>query len=194
MDAKTYLRESERTAAGDYHGNLVDPAQLDFMLQSVVANGRWADRIKRALFYAKVGESVADRWKTTSLSHNPELKDLVHSMLGCVTESAEIAEHVRAVLTGAGNLDKVNVREELGDLLWYVALGLRYIDSDFEETFESNIAKLRVRFPDKFTEEAAIDRDLVSERLILEEVRKVEDTTPIDSVVKLVPAELDPQP
>ena len=90
-------------------------------------------------------------------------------MLGCVTESAEIAEHVRDVLTGEMPQDGVNLKEEFGDVLWYVALGLRFLQTDFGETFETNIAKLRARFPDKFTEAAAIDRDVAAERSLLEQ-------------------------
>ena len=167
MDAIEYLRDSARTASGEFHAEIVNPAEVDFMLQAVIAAGGWADRLKRALFYGKkLGPS---RWGTTSVSLKPELADLVHAMFGCVTESAEIAEHVRAVLTGAKPLDGVNLKEEFGDTLWYVALGLRFLQTDFGETFATNIAKLRKRFPDKFTEQAAIDRDLAGERAVLEQ-------------------------
>ena len=99
----------------------------------------------------------------------PELADLIHAMLGCVTELAEIAEHVRDVLTGEMPQDGVNLKEEFGDVLWYVALGPRFLQTDFGETFETNIAKLRARFPEKFTEAAAINRDLDAERAVLEQ-------------------------
>lgn len=39
---------------------------------------------------------------------------------------------------------------------------------DFQECLYKNIAKLKVRFPDKFTEEAALNRDLDQERMVLE--------------------------
>jgi NTP pyrophosphatase (non-canonical NTP hydrolase) len=167
MDANQYLRESARTAAGAFHAEIVNPAEVDFMLQAVIAAGGWADRIKRALFYGKkLGDS---RWSTGSVSLKPELADLIHAMLGGITEAAEVAEHVRDVLTGAKPLDAVNLKEEFGDVLWYVALGLRFLQTTFGETFDTNIAKLRARFPDKFTEAAAIDRDLAAERAVLEQ-------------------------
>ena len=167
MDARDYLRESARTAAGTFHQDLVNPAEMDFMLQAVIAGGGWADRIKRALFYGK--KLGPTRWSTSSVSLVPELADLIHAILGCITESAEIAEHVRDVLTGAKPLDAVNLKEEIGDVLWYVALGLRFLQTNFGETFDNNIAKLRARFPDKFTEAAAIDRDLAAELAVLEQ-------------------------
>ena len=39
---------------------------------------------------------------------------------------------------------------------------------NFEECLDLNINKLKIRFPDKFTEENALNRDLVSERKELE--------------------------
>jgi NTP pyrophosphatase (non-canonical NTP hydrolase) len=169
MDATDYLRESARTAAGGFHAEIVNPAEVDFMLQAVIAAGGWADRIKRALFYGT--NPGPSRWSTSSVNLKPELADLIHAMLGCVTESAEIAEHVRDVLTGTKPLDAVNLKEEFGDNLWYVALGLRFLLTDFGETFDTNIAKLRKRFPDKFTEQAAVTRDLDGERAVLEQAQ-----------------------
>ena len=53
MDAIEYLRDSARTASGVFHAEIVNPAEVDFMLQAVITAGGWADRIKRALFYGK---------------------------------------------------------------------------------------------------------------------------------------------
>ncbi len=167
MDNKEYLRESARTAAGTYHEHLVTAPELDFMLQAVIQASQWADRVKRALFYGKSIETTRV-FSTTSLQHRPEISDIMHAMLGCVTEAGELAEHVRDVLGGAKPLDRTNLVEEFGDQLWYIALGLRALPSDFEEAFAVNIAKLRKRFPDKFTTEAALNRDLGGERAVLE--------------------------
>jgi NTP pyrophosphatase (non-canonical NTP hydrolase) len=176
MDAKQYLRDSTRTASGAFHAEIVNPAEVDFMLQAVIAAGGWADRIKRALFYGKkLGDS---RWSTGSVSLVPEMADLIHAMLGGITEAAEVAEHARDVLTGAKPLDSVNLAEEFGDQLWYIALGLRYLDSNFGEAFDANIAKLRKRYPDKFTEAAAMDRDIAAERAVLEQATIVPADAP----------------
>jgi hypothetical protein len=39
-----------------------------------------------------------------------------------------------------------------------------------EKCLENNIAKLKIRFPDKFDAEKAINRDLASERAELEKI------------------------
>lgn len=169
MDSNTYLRDSSRTVSTQYHQELVTANEIDFMLQAVLAAGAWADRVKRGLFYGSAFAPRTGGGSTTSSVHKPELADLLHAVLGCVTESAEMAEHLLDVLRGKKALDVVNVVEEIGDIEWYVALALRFTGAqDHGDAWTRNIAKLRARFPDKFTEEAAVTRDLVAERAVLE--------------------------
>lgn len=49
------------------------------------------------------------------------------------------------------------------------ALALNALGSDFGSVMERNIEKLKARYPDKFTEDKATNRDLDTERKILEE-------------------------
>ena len=65
-------------------------------------------------------------------------------------------------------LDMVNVKEEAGDILWYLAVLFDEIGTDFESEMKRVIKKLQKRFPDKFTESGAYERDIKSEREILE--------------------------
>ena len=67
------------------------------------------------------------------------------------------------------DLDKVNLREEAGDLLWYISIMLDVLGTTYEECMQINIEKLAARYPNKFTEEDAIKRDLKKERKILEQ-------------------------
>lgn len=94
--------------------------------------------------------------------------DLQHAAMGMVTEAAEFTDMLKKSIFYGKPLDKVNLKEEIGDLLWYAALALRALDSDFESVMERNIEKLKARYPLKFTEENAVCRDLEKEREILE--------------------------
>lgn len=49
-----------------------------------------------------------------------------------------------------------------------VYITCRAYDIDFEQMLEININKLKARYPEKFTEEAALNRDLEQERNVLE--------------------------
>ena len=49
------------------------------------------------------------------------------------------------------------------------------LEIDFWQALTNNISKLQVRYPEKFTEEAALNRDLVAERAELEKVSDCPD-------------------
>lgn len=97
-----------------------------------------------------------------------EMIDLLHAGIGLATEGGEFLDALKKSIFYGKELDKVNLAEELGDVLWYVAMALRALGTDFEEQMEININKLKLRYPDKFTEEKAEVRDLTSERELLE--------------------------
>ena len=94
--------------------------------------------------------------------------DLLHAAIGMQTEAAEFSDMLKKHIFYGKPLDKVNLKEELGDQLWYIAMALRALDTTFEAVMERNIEKLKARYPDKFTEELAENRDLDKEREILE--------------------------
>ena len=97
-----------------------------------------------------------------------KMVDLLHSGIGLATESGEFLDALKKTIFYGKQLDEVNLAEELGDLLWYIALAMNALDTDFEEQMQINIDKLKLRYPDKFTEEAAEVRDLAAERKLLE--------------------------
>lgn len=49
---------------------------------------------------------------------------------------------------------------------WYAIA--KFLGIDTEKALYNNLAKLKVRFPDKFSEDAALNRDLIAERKELE--------------------------
>jgi len=58
--------------------------------------------------------------------------------------------------------------------MWYIAILLRQFGGEgiFEEILETNINKLKARYPDKFSSELAMNRDLDKERNILESAER----------------------
>jgi NTP pyrophosphatase (non-canonical NTP hydrolase) len=55
-------------------------------------------------------------------------------------------------------LDREKLRKELGDVLWYMAMLLDGVDMTFEEVMEANIAKLKARYPEKFSTRDSVRR------------------------------------
>lgn len=99
--------------------------------------------------------------------------ELLHAAIGISTESGEILDAFKKHLIYGKDLDIVNLAEELGDIMWYVAIMTRYLKNLTGATLEDdilriNIEKLTARYPEKFTEEDALNRDLDKERDILE--------------------------
>lgn len=171
MDNATYLRESARTASTQFHTEIVNAQSLARSLQAAIAAGQNADQIKKSLFYGKalndnhpalVGENTED------FSPSRVDSDILHAALGLFTESGELLEAIFAAMSGKQDLDVVNLREEVGDAEWYLAMLYRALQTDPETVKATNIAKLRKRFPNKFTSNDAINRDLIGERHILE--------------------------
>ena len=98
---------------------------------------------------------------------------LLHAMLGINTENGELQDQLKKHLFYGKELDRTNLIEELGDLMWYVALALDEIGVSFEEVWKKNISKLATRYINQekkvgFSEKNAIERDLESERKSLE--------------------------
>lgn len=99
---------------------------------------------------------------------------IIHMAMGLVTEAAEIMDALKKHLFYGKDLDLVNLAEEMGDQFWYLAGMARVLGyTDFDQIMQTNIDKLRARFPEKFTEESALVRDLDKERGILEEGHEV---------------------
>lgn len=93
---------------------------------------------------------------------------LLHAGIGMATESGEFLDQLKKHFFYNKALDLTNLREELGDLLWYIAIAMHALDTDFPTEMERVIRKLRVRFPDKFNTVDANLRDLDAERKELE--------------------------
>lgn len=84
--------------------------------------------------------------------------DLLHAILGIGGEAGELVDGFKKHLIYARPLDVENLKEEAGDILWYMALLLRTLDTTFEEVMAANITKLQKRYPEKYTDQAAIAR------------------------------------
>ena len=96
---------------------------------------------------------------------------LLHACMGMQTETAEFTDALKKSLFYGKTLDTVNLKEELGDLLWYVSIAMDELGTTYEAEMQRVINKLKLRYPENFTEEDATNRDLVAERKLLEEYK-----------------------
>jgi len=109
-----------------------------------------------------------EKAKRTCPTLSTKQADNIHMSFGIVTEAGELADIFKKNLAYGKPIDWVNAKEELGDAMWYIANFCSINGFDLEEILATNIAKLEARYPEKFTEEKANNRDLGRERKILE--------------------------
>lgn len=98
--------------------------------------------------------------------------EFLHAAMGISTEAGELLDVAKKKIVYGKDVDWVNVKEELGDLMWYIAIVARQLEEmgmgDFGDILQVNIDKLHARYPDGFTQFDALNRDLDNERGILE--------------------------
>lgn len=174
MDFETYSKESERTAEGKFHQEIVSSFLLKEVLSNALRTVNIVDQVKKSLFYGRPIQSESLNSKCSPVPIDPSLvdKNLLHAAMGVLTESAEILEALQDAMEGKP-LDRVNLIEELGDIEWYMAMFYRALKTTPDHVRETNIVKLRSRYPEKFTEDRAITREPERERSVLERSQEV---------------------
>ncbi len=112
---------------------------------------------------------IQNALKTESIHFNVKGRErLLHAGIGLATESGEFLDALKKSIFYGRDLDTINLKEELGDVLWYLAIAMDALGTDFETEMEKNIKKLKVRYGEKFTKELAENRNLEKEREVLE--------------------------
>lgn len=172
-----YVAEAALTCSPQWHGELVSRAHFAHTLNNAIDALTQLDKIKKALFYGKDAsafeahhrrvEDMPDVVADMGDLSRQQAIDYIHGVIGIATEAGELLEGLRDTLRGK-SLDAVNVEEEVGDAKWYMAILARTFGFLWGNDERKNIAKLRARFPDKFTEYDANNRNLAVEREILE--------------------------
>lgn len=183
MTPDQFVKDAVRTESRIEKVTL-NPEVFEAITDGMIAFGNMLDAIKKHTFYKKpydvnkiscqldtVGNSISNlnqsfkfEWPLPQNEQPTEYNTRIfHAVIGIATEAVELLEALQR-----GELDEVNLREEFGDLLWYIAIGVDESGGNLDHVMDRVIAKLRARFPDKFDSEQAINRDLEKERAILE--------------------------
>lgn len=175
-------------------GLKLDKHNIVVILKAVVAITEILDAVKKAAFYnktTKVESQLVDRineiYNLIHLLDNELVgkspKDVIvdeqetlaevdprvfHGIIGIITEAGELAEALRKVLEGETKLDAVNVQEEMSDIAWYKAILHDALNLDWGQGLRNVINKLRIRYPEKYSDQAAAERNLDAERAALE--------------------------
>ena len=84
--------------------------------------------------------------------------DIANAAMGISGEAGEVTDLVKKAMFQGHDLSREKVVEELGDLMWYVALMAELIGVTLEDVMVANVEKLWRRYPDGFSERASVHR------------------------------------
>ena len=94
---------------------------------------------KMTLALAKDGEDIVKNL-------TPEQANMWHMVTGIGGEAGEIVDCIKKHVIYQKPLDVENIKEELGDLLFYMSNLMQSVGLSFEEVLQYNIDKLSVRY------------------------------------------------
>ena len=99
-----------------------------------------------------------DYQSAASRTLNPSLDDrerLVDAAAGLAEEAGEVLGLVRKHVYMNHELDRGRIVKELGDALWCIAAVAGAVGVTLDDVAASNLAKLRQRYPDGYTDDAS---------------------------------------
>lgn len=92
----------------------------------------------------------------STASKNPQIEE---GIIGMASESGEVLDILKKHLFQGHELERDNLIEEVGDVLWYLMFTCIQMDITLEELMEANAEKIRKRYPDGFDPEKSVNRD-----------------------------------
>ena len=98
----------------------------------------------------------------TRLTVNPDINPdyvLAHWGMGLSGEAGEICDYLKKVVFHSHRLDINKLKDELGDLLFYLAQTADAVGLKLSEIARYNHEKLNARYPEGFSTEQSINRE-----------------------------------
>ena len=87
--------------------------------------------------------------KTTAADYGDKEKALADFGLGVAGEAGDVAGCIKKTLFHKNDQTQ-GIRENIGDVMWYLAMLCNHFDWDLAEVMQENIEKLKKRYPQGF--------------------------------------------
>ena len=82
---------------------------------------------------------------------------LCHGVFGLTSEAGEVAGLLQKVYQGH-KFDNEHMKNELGDCMWMIAEICTALDFSLDDVMQTNIDKLKARYPDGFDPDKSLHR------------------------------------
>lgn len=157
MTINEYQKEAMRTAKG------MDYSEYSMLVNSALGVcGETAEAVEGSIAMAQQqaveGLIASEYQQAAERTALEKCYDMVNIALGLCIHTGRIADAVKKHIFHGHELDKDYLIKEYGDTSWYIAVGAKSIDTDYETILKENIKKLWERYPDGFTTERSINR------------------------------------
>ena len=185
------LLHMEAGIAGEFLGEAVDILKKTFAYKKPLDKVHLGEELADTVWYCAGAETInklpememcfdEEPLATVEYAKNRSITYIKESVK--VRNSSVETECLGLILANKGAVDSTN----RGVILAIVGICMgicEVLEIDFWQALTNNISKLQVRYPEKFTEEAALNRDLVAERAELEKVSDCPDNVDYSEVV-----------
>ena len=93
-------------------------------------------------------------------SEKSKMDLLENGVMGLCGEAGECIDVVKKYLYQGHKLDKLKLKDELGDVLWYAAIICEALSITLDDVMGHNVKKLLLRYPYGFEAERSIHREV----------------------------------
>ena len=173
----------EAGIAGEFLGETVDILKKTFAYKKPLDKVHLGEELADTVWYC-AGVETINKLPEMDVCFDEEtlanIEIVKNQTITYIKESVEIrssfieTECLRIILANKRAVDSTNKGAILAVI--GICMGIcEVLEIDFWQALTNNISKLQVRYPEKFTEEAALNRDLAAERAELEKVSDCPD-------------------
>ena len=79
-----------------------------------------------------------------------DIGGVLNGCLGLSGESGETLDMIKKFVFHEKELNEEHLKKELGDVMWYVAMICESVGFDLDDVMQTNIDKLKARYPEGF--------------------------------------------
>ena len=114
--------------------------------------------------YQQLAMRTNDELNTTRLTnaifdcHTITIAQLINGVLGLTGEAGEVSDLVKKGIFHEKGIDLEHLKKELGDCTWYLAMICDACGFTLDDVMQTNIDKLKARYPTGFSAEASLHR------------------------------------